>query len=285
MSATLHNMSEGLCACRRVAFGLIMTIVALAEASVHPAIALLQSLLCHAWLAFSSCKSQHFAAVPAADQREAEDMAQQLPLQAGPSEEQQQQPREWQQWLQSQQAEKAEMGTPQHPPHSMLHQDATKLITQQQQLEQEAAPQLSHQCHPQPALSAQNQAGTLPGLATLQCNEQTHQLPFVPPEQKSARLAWHSMHADTHIIYLELVVCAITLAALPFVAWLKQPMHMRQWACWQDALSATFVAMHASLLCTLVGASCPVSLHMVTVALAVDGPCYCCWVHLCQAAV
>ncbi len=152
----------------------------------------------------------------------------------------------------------------------MLHQKATDVVTQQKQLEQGAAPHLSNLYHPQPALSTQHQAGTIPGPAIWQCNEQTHQLPVVLPEQNSARIAWHSMHADTHIIYLELVVCTITLAALPFVAWVKQPMHMRQWACWQDALPATIVAMHASLLCVLVGASCPVSLHMVTVALTVE---------------
>lgn len=244
-----------------------MTTVALAEARVHPAVALLQSLLCHAWLACSSCKSQRLAAVPAADQRE--DTAQQLPLQAEHSEanERRQQPHEWQAVLQSQQAEEAE-GTPRHPPYSILHQDR-ELVTQHEQLRQEAAPQLSHQYHPQQALSTQYQAVNIPGPATLHCNEQTYQLPFGPQEQNSATLAWRSMsamHADTHTIYLELAVCAVTLAALPFVAWVKQPTHMRQWACWQDALPATFVAMHASLLCVLVGASCPVSLHMVTVA-------------------
>lgn len=48
-------------------------------------------------------------------------------------------------------------------------------------------------------------------------------------------------------IHIKLIVCAISLQAMPFVAWLKQPMPPREWAGWQDALACAVVALHATL--------------------------------------
>ena len=238
-----------------------MTVVALAEAMVHPMIALLQSLMCHAWFACRSCKSQRFAVAPAADQGKEEDAAQKLPLCAEYSvlHDQQHQPRELQQFPRCQQEEEVEMAAPQHCPCTMWHQGASELNMQHEQLEKDAVTQLKYQCHSQQALTTQHQDGIIPAPATLHRNEQIHQLLSLPPEQNISRSACCTISAvrtDAEATYLKLVVCAITLAALPCIAWLKQPMHMRQWACWQDALPAAIVAMHASLLCLLVSAHC-----------------------------
>ena len=247
-----------------------MTVVALAEAKIHPMIALLQSFMCHSWVASCSCKSQQFAAAAAAaEQLEAETVAQQLPLQAERSvlHEPQQKSHERQQLPAGQQQAEAEMAARQHSPCAVLHQDVSELITQHKQLEHEAVPQLIHQHYPQDALSRQHQAERIP--AVLHCNEQTRQLPSRAPGQKDITSTWNLTSAtrrDAQGTYLKLVVCAITLAALPFVAWLKQPMSMRQWAYWQDALPAAIVAMHASLLCLLVGTLAFGSVYVVIVS-------------------
>lgn len=247
-----------------------MTVVALAEAIVHPMIALLQSLMCHAWFACRSCKSLRFAAAPAAHHGKEEGTAQKLPLHAEYSvlHDQQHQPSEWQQIPTCQQEEEDGLAAPPHSLCTMWHQGASELITQHEQLNKKAVPLLKHQCHSEQARSAQHLDGQIPAPATLHCTEQTHQLVSLPPEQNISRSACCSisaMRTDAEATYLKLVVCAITLAALPCVAWLKQPMHMRQWACWQDALPAAIVAAHASLLCLLVGAHGHCSVYIVIV--------------------
>ena len=254
--------------CRGVALGLCMTVVALAEAEVHPVVALLQSLVCCAWFACRSCKGQRIAAAPAANQGKAEELNPKMPLHADYSvlHDQQHQAHEWQQNPRCQQEEEAEMAAPLHSLCTMLHQSASDLTTQHGQLEKDGAPELKHHCHSQQVLSTQHLREDIPAPATLHCNEQMYQLLSLPPEQNISRLACCSISAmrpDAQTICLKLVVCAITLAAPPFVAWLKQPMHMRQWGCWQDALPAAIVAMHASLLCLLVGAHCRCSVYMV----------------------
>ena len=256
-----------LLSCRGAALSLCMTVVALAEAKVHPMVALLHSLVCYAWLASCSCKCQQSAAALAADQSEAEHPAQQLPLQAEHAvlHVQQQTPYEWQQMLVGQQQEEAGVIAPQRSPCTLLYQDALEPMIQHKQMEQEGVPKLSHQQHSQQAFSRQHQAASVPAI--LHCNEQTRQLLSLAPERQSTTLTWCSisaMRTDAQATCLKLALCAITLAALPFVAWLKQPMHMRQWACWQDALPAAIVATHASL-CLLVGARCRCSVSMVIV--------------------
>ena len=244
-----------------------MTVVALAAAKVHPMVALLQSLVCYAWVVCRSWKNQCFAAAPAANQAKAEESAQKLPLHAECSvlHDQQHQPHEWQHIPRCQQEEEAGMAAPQHSPCTMLHQGASEVTIQNGQLEEDAVPQLNHQCHSQQALSTQDLDGSTTAAASSHCNEQMYQLHSSPPEQNFNRSACcfiSAMRTDAQATYLKLVVCAITLAALPFAAWLKQPMHMRQWACWQDAMPAAIVAMHASVFCLLVGAHCQCSFYM-----------------------
>ena len=133
----------------------------------------------------------------------------------------------------------------------------------QQQCEHGAPLQLMHQEQPATSL-AQVQPLKLP-------DDQSQQLLPAPPEQLLTSLlpgarAWHTINqsisfnhtatqTDVQVLYLKMVLCAILLSALPCVAWFKQPRHMRQWACWQDALPAAAVALHASI-CTLWVSSC-----------------------------
>ena len=62
---------------------------------------------------------------------------------------------------------------------------------------------------------------------------------------------------EAHALHCKLLLCVVVLQALPCVAWLKQPMHMRQLAAWQDAVSCAVLATHASILALLVGLSVP----------------------------
>lgn len=241
--------------------GLCITVLALAEAKLHPMIALLQSLICHTWFACWSYKSQRFTQ-PSADQGEAEDSTKQLHLQTESPvlHEQQQQPHGWQP-VPICQPVQAGMAVPQHALSTRLHQDTSELLTQKQDSEQEAAAHLSQQHPSQQAFSPKHQGKISPASATLQCNVQTQRLLSLPAEQGDTSIPRCSSSAtcvEAQVTHLKLGLCALVLAALPCVAWLKQPWAMRQWACWQDALPTAIVAVHASILCLLVSASCPI---------------------------
>lgn len=259
--------------CREAVLALCLTAAAPAEAMIHPTLALLQSLVCHTWCAYQRHPGQHLVQQAAACQSKAEDLTHHQSLQSM-MHKQQQQPPEGRQLPVGEQAEQG-VAVNQHSLGIGLHtsdlrdsfpKDISELQTQQMQSEQEMEPQLSQ--HVQSSLEGfspehQPKTSSVRAAALEQLLDQT-----LLTEQSTMRSPWCCTSAtcpDAQAQHLKLLLCAMVLAALPFVAWLKQPKHMRQWACTQDALPAAIVAMHATVLCLLVSVSDPYALCMITV--------------------
>ena len=76
----------------------------------------------------------------------------------------------------------------------------------------------------------------------------------LPPAQQPDLRQMSQQHAasraarqdNLQAICIKLLLCTTGLQALPCVAWLKQPMHMRQIAGWPDAAACTVVGLHAA---------------------------------------
>lgn len=246
--------SQQLLSCRHIILALCLTVATFAEAMVHPMLALLQSLVCHSWWALRPHKGQPYLQ-PAAHQGEADDLTQRLQnAQPVVCKQQQQRPHEGRQLPVSHHVQEG-LAVPQHAPCNMLHQGTLEVTSQQKQSEQKHVQQLSHQQLFLQGTSLDHQ----PRNSSVH-GAQTGELLTLPPEQSTVRPSWcftSATCADAQATHLKLLLCAMMLAALPFLAWLKQPRHMRQWAYLQDALPAAVVAMHAPILCLLVSASYP----------------------------
>ena len=240
--------------CRAVLLSLCIATVALAEAWVHPLIALLHSLICNIWS--THCAQHRHAAQPTTRQEgdSGQSSRQQLLLSSlhccccehtGKQ--------LLQKDVQHQQNHNRQQLSDHRPPAGLTLHQQTPSITNlldtesglhQQQCKHEVPHHLMHQ----------EQSATLLALQQPQKTpDESEQLLPAPPEQFHTLMlhgsrAWHAATwADAQMMYLKMGICAIVLSALPCVAWLKQPRHMRQSACWQDALPAAVVAVHASI--------------------------------------
>ncbi|KAL3145120.1 GPI inositol-deacylase, variant 2 [Trebouxia sp. C0009 RCD-2024] len=245
---------------REAISALCLIVAAPAEAMIHPMFPLLQSLVCHTWCAYQRNQGQQIVQPAAGRQSKAEGSTHHLQSAQFVVLEQQQQPSEWQQLPAGQQAEQG-VAVPQLTPCISLHtldlrdsvaEDTSELKTQQRQSEQDTKPQLSR--HARSSLKGFSpehrlKVSSMRAAALEQLLDQT-----LLTEQSTMRLPWcftSAASANAQATHLKLLLCVVVLAALPFVAWLKQPRHMREWTCTQDALPAAVVAMHAPMLCLL----------------------------------
>lgn len=260
--------------CREAISALCLIVAAPAEAMIHPMFPLLQSLVCHTWCAYQRNQGQQIVQPAAGRQSKAEGSTHHLQSAQFVVLEQQQQPSEWQQLPAGQQAEQG-VAVPQLTPCISLHtldlrdsvaEDTSELKTQQRQSEQDTKPQLSR--HARSSLKGFSpehrlKVSSMRAAALEQLLDQT-----LLTEQSTMRLPWcftSAASANAQATHLKLLLCVVVLAALPFVAWLKQPRHMREWTCTQDALPAAVVAMHAPMLCLLVSVSDPCAFCVITV--------------------
>lgn len=135
------------------------------------------------------------------------------------------------------------------------------LVHQHQQLDQQSeeglAPQMQQQVTHERQAELFERDSAMCGQRAHQHQQQQQQDKLNPAaaEQPKGMPAIPTGSADAQGIHFRMLVAAVALQALPCVAWLKRPMHMRQLAAWQDALPCSVLAMHASASVLLVSAS------------------------------
>lgn len=198
--------------------------VALAVARLHPILALLQALLCHCWLAYKANRAEHRQAAQQTSSSECSLDVQCTAQQHSqyPNIVQQQQ----QQHLKGQDQQQLQME--EHCPQQRQPALQDQHHTQAEDLQHMQAQQM-HQ-----------QEGTA-GLSEL---GSSHAPVQTASEQTGAASRGQG---GLHSIQIKLVICCGLMAALPFVAWIKQPRQHRRPAAWADAISAAMIALHATV--------------------------------------
>lgn len=227
----------------------ITAAITLAEARVHPMLALLHALLCHIWSAAQAFQPSSSSSLPAS----------QLLLSMGddklPS---QQEQRSWPHLPQSQhqhqrQGSQCEPSVKADGPSSGADASDLATSTQQQVLaEAHSSCKRQHQLlegdHGGPEWQLGVQEGTSERQQPQKGQKTADHLPpvhFTP--KASAQVAVCNQH-HTQALHVKMLLCAIALQALPCIAWVKQLGHMRQLAAWQDAIPCAVMALHASTL-------------------------------------
>ena len=232
-----------------------MAVVALTEAFMHPTIALLHSLVCHIWYISSARQQQQpqpWCQQAAPRGNESGQNSLQDLVSTG-VEDVMLQPQH-QLLFSTPEASQTQAAVQQQADSGKLHRDKSEEQLPLQQTGYAASQRCVHKEEKPvlPTTSAHLSRLTHP-------DEHLQSLLLKPAEQKDTCLLKHiprpchaSARTDVQMLYLKMVICAILLSALPFVAWLKQPMRMRERGCWQDALPAAVLAVHASFLVLLV---------------------------------
>lgn len=234
--------------CRNTVAFVITAAITLAEARLHPMLALLHALLCHIWAAAQTLQPSRSSSLPA---------SQPLLSMGDDKLPSQQQQRSWPHLPQSQhqhrQGSQCEPGGRAEQPS--IDADASDLATsaQQQVLAEAHSPcERQHQLLEGDHGAPEWQLGAQEGPSERQQPQEAHQTAgHLPPvlSTSAAPAQWgvHDQH-HTQALHVKMLLCAIALQALPCVAWVKQLGHMRQLAAWQDAVPCAVMALHASTL-------------------------------------
>lgn len=234
-------------------------------------LALLQALLCHSWVA---CQARHRrCTLPSLETSSSQTGNSKhtcctcLPDKDGPQQQQ--------------------SGDVQHQLHDSIqnHQQATNQQTSSQQ---------AHQLQQHACLLDNDRTQTCDGSQQQHCQQHQqqqsclqhdHQRQPVYPEQEDQAYMPRALQPDIaqqlaavlpscmcqlerHDVHIKIVVCCIILQALPFVAWVKQPRHSRQFAAWSDAMPYAVMAMHGAVLAILVSRNsrCQICLYDLLIA-------------------
>ena len=254
---------EGTFGYRESAALVILAAATVAEAKAHPMLPLLHGLLCHVWdAALTSWQKKHTSpSAPAPVRREfgSKTAPSHLEGQAQQSEADQHE-----QMGRGGRMKGAEFSLGQQ--QAGAHWLEMEVLLEGQQGECDRQKTVTGRQERQHQSPVRQQ----PGLGEEQVSSQQHKqglqaLDSPASAQHVGRLhAWSKPSAggtareeEAHALHCKLLLCVVVLQALPCVAWLKQPMHMRQLAAWQDAVSCAVLATHASILALLVGLSVP----------------------------
>ena len=277
--------------CRMALVSALVAAATLSEAKLHPMLALLHALLCHAWCAAAAAAQtrRHHSHVSLAmpspetllNSGSAEADQQQKPpgrppgVQGGTqlTEEEpvlglQQQGERCDDQKERQRGQQPQEAPARHHDTAGLQDEEyegqprplerqTESPDRQQQLpdEQDDMPtdyQYTYQHATQDAPSADQLQFLPPRPHSSACSP--HAVEGWGQAAQAASLSgWSRAHtAEAPALHAKMLVAVILLQALPFVAWLKQPVDMRQLAGWQDTAACAFLAMHASAMALLV---------------------------------